>query len=309
MHFNLALWFPVLGCVVAVACTSSTGYAPVDGGGGAESGGSNMGGLGGADSSTGDANCCAAHGTPGCSDATVQNCVCSVDNTCCVIEWNAACVEQAVLHNCAACPDSGSPSGGGTGGSGGTGGTPGGSCSDPLAVGFHCGFSSYCDSCPGSLCSCAADCEAIGDCCADYQSACKQVQMPSGCLDPTIFTLCNPVTNEGCAGNGVKCDYNGGAFVCWGPPHDVPPGGSCASSGGPHCQPKNGCDQPANSATGVCKPYCCSDADCNGGTCTRIGTKYTFGYCNSGGGTGGTGGSGGSGGVAGSGGATDAGTD
>lgn len=48
-----------------------------------------MGGGGGGD-------CCQAVGNIGCSDATIESCVCSFDDYCCSFEWDDTCVGEAV---------------------------------------------------------------------------------------------------------------------------------------------------------------------------------------------------------------------
>jgi hypothetical protein len=43
----------------------------------------------------GAGNCHAVHATPGCVDAVCCNAVCVVDQTCCSVDWDQACVDQA----------------------------------------------------------------------------------------------------------------------------------------------------------------------------------------------------------------------
>lgn len=48
--------------------------------------------------------CCAAHATPGCSDAGVEACVCAADAYCCSTQWDATCVEEVGTEGCGSCP-------------------------------------------------------------------------------------------------------------------------------------------------------------------------------------------------------------
>ena len=48
-------------------------------------------------------SCCTASATPGCDVALVADCVCSFDPFCCEAEWDADCVDAAVLGCAAAC--------------------------------------------------------------------------------------------------------------------------------------------------------------------------------------------------------------
>jgi hypothetical protein len=50
-----------------------------------------------------DDGCCAAHATPGCSDATVQACVCAADPYCCNTQWDATCVGEVESEGCGSC--------------------------------------------------------------------------------------------------------------------------------------------------------------------------------------------------------------
>ncbi len=48
-------------------------------------------------------DCCIAHGSPACSDSVTQNCVCAVDALCCVLDWNATCVDRVDSAGCGSC--------------------------------------------------------------------------------------------------------------------------------------------------------------------------------------------------------------
>ncbi|NJK33342.1 MAG: hypothetical protein HC927_13600 [Deltaproteobacteria bacterium] len=47
--------------------------------------------------------CCVAHGTPGCSVPSIQQCVCALDPFCCNSQWDSLCVQGAINSCSAAC--------------------------------------------------------------------------------------------------------------------------------------------------------------------------------------------------------------
>jgi hypothetical protein len=49
-------------------------------------------------------DCCTAHATPGCADATIETCVCAVDAFCCDMQWDATCVSGVADNACGSCP-------------------------------------------------------------------------------------------------------------------------------------------------------------------------------------------------------------
>lgn len=73
------------------------------------SAGTGVAGAAAADGGVGDASvalstaCCDAHGTPGCSDATVQKCVCDKVSSCCQSAWDLVCVELVSSLGCGSC--------------------------------------------------------------------------------------------------------------------------------------------------------------------------------------------------------------
>jgi hypothetical protein len=62
----------------------------------------------GADETAGDPmGCCTVHAEPGCSDTTVQDCVCAMDELCCdAVEgtWDQICVDLVTSSGCGTCP-------------------------------------------------------------------------------------------------------------------------------------------------------------------------------------------------------------
>jgi hypothetical protein len=49
-------------------------------------------------------DCCTAHAGAGCTDATIEACVCAADPFCCSTEWDAMCVSGVGTHGCGTCP-------------------------------------------------------------------------------------------------------------------------------------------------------------------------------------------------------------
>ncbi len=113
---------------------------------------------------------------------------------------------------------------------------------------------------------------------------------------------CNPVTAEGCAA-GAACDINpdGTAFECYGASAATEAiCDACDHDAGPWCGPNLTCF----SDEGLCRRWCCSDADCGPtGTCDKTFLDFNDdvgicqgtigGECGAGGAGGGTGGAGG----------------
>jgi hypothetical protein len=52
----------------------------------------------------GEGDCCEDNGTPGCSDKTIQSCVCLEDIACCTETWDSICVTQVETLDCGDCP-------------------------------------------------------------------------------------------------------------------------------------------------------------------------------------------------------------
>ncbi len=47
--------------------------------------------------------CCVASVSPGCSDATVESCVCAADAYCCATAWDSSCVNRVTSGGCGTC--------------------------------------------------------------------------------------------------------------------------------------------------------------------------------------------------------------
>ncbi len=131
-------------------------------------------------------DCCAANGTPNCSDLACCELVCSVDPLCCDTQWSQSCADFALaLCDPAAC------GGGGGGGGGGAG------CGDPAA-----GDCCIANGTPG--CSDAECCEAV--CAAD--AFCCDTQWDQICANAAVAT-CGV-----CGGGGGGGGGGGDGFTC-----------------------------------------------------------------------------------------------
>jgi hypothetical protein len=106
---------------------------------------------------------------------------------------------------------------------------------------------------------------------------------PSICGRTDPRYRCDPVTNQGCDGvAGEACDddeHEG--FGCYPPPNDVGEAGSCDDDDGPSCRGGLGCDTgDDDDSEGVCRRYCCANADCAGKRCATIDPKQgALGFC------------------------------
>jgi hypothetical protein len=58
---------------------------------------------GGDDGGGGVGNCCAAHMGPGCTNDTIEQCVCAQDAYCCNTAWDATCANEVEAFDCGMC--------------------------------------------------------------------------------------------------------------------------------------------------------------------------------------------------------------
>lgn len=148
-------------------------------------------------------------------------------------------------------------------------------CSDCLA-----GDGDVCASSPTAvklyacvLGGCDAECgeDAPGPVC-DLTGAARS---GGSCVELGDNATCNPLTNEGCEGEGASCDYDGGRFLCYAPPNEQALCEACGGDDG-FCAPGSTCFQSVTVSTaGVtirrsCARACCDDADCGQGVCTSF---------------------------------------
>lgn len=100
--------------------------------------------------------------------------------------------------------------------------------------------------------------------------------IPAGagsCVTINATDTCNPITNEGCnTAMGEACDVNADGFECYPAPNDKLLCEVCGANDG-FCAGGMTC-------VGKCAAYCCSDADCGTGTCTKGGfPNPNVGFC------------------------------
>ncbi|MEZ4310936.1 MAG: DNRLRE domain-containing protein [Polyangiaceae bacterium] len=178
--------------------------------------------------------CCSAQGGPGCSDPSVQACVCDADPSCCDVEWTAACGALVASLGC-------------------------GNCTDPCDDAVLCTVDS-CD--PQTGCShdgdptCGGTCDALhADCDNDPANGCESA------LDT--------VANCGACGNA--CPQANGGAVCDEGQCGI---ATCEVGwGNCDCSLANGCEanlltDPLN--CGICGRSCATAGGtgiCNQGTC------------------------------------------
>jgi hypothetical protein len=146
--------------------TGAAGSSNPFGGGGAGSGqaGSGNAGSGAGGSSSGTGDCCSDHPGFGCSNPTIEACVCNIDTDCCdplgiAPNWDILCVNDVETFGCGSC-------GGGSGGSGGGGSQDCSSQPDATTCGDCCkaahpaGYDAY----NKDVGSCACDTACMSQC-------------------------------------------------------------------------------------------------------------------------------------------------
>lgn len=123
--------------------TSGSGGSSASGGSGGSGGVPPSGGGGSGGSSGSAGTCCTVHSTPGCTNASIQACVCAQDSYCCSTDWDSTCVSEVTSFGCGSC-SGGSGGSGGSSGSGGSGGGTGQVCGT-----VTCGSAASCCTCSG----------------------------------------------------------------------------------------------------------------------------------------------------------------
>jgi hypothetical protein len=105
--------------------------------------------------------------------------------------------------------------------------------------------------------------------------------LPPGCGPAGKKFQCNPETNAGCdrAKDEACDDDEHGGFGCYAGPNSVKEGGECDDEEG--CQGGLGCDTDDDDRDGICKRYCCSNADCGSKKCVGLDKGFgSLGFCN-----------------------------
>jgi hypothetical protein len=175
-------------------------------------------------------DCCADAASPGCSDGSVESCVCAIDDYCCTTAWDAACVGIAT-NDCGAC-------GGGAGGAGGAGGGSGGGvppddCAECILQ--DCNLGCILD----GTCTTSFDVEVFTCLVFECGDACWGWTPPDGC----------PGSTDPCGG-GCGCSGGGGSTE----------GSCCGDNATPGC-----IDDLVEACVCAADSYCCTtawDAQC-----------------------------------------------
>jgi hypothetical protein len=112
--------------------------------------------------------------------------------------------------------------------------------------------------CTSSQCEAECVAPAVSPAC----DAPAEAPSAGACVTLGGAVQCNPVTSEGCAGEGEACDVaEGGGFACYPPPNEQ---ALCAP-----CGQAEGWCAPGHTCVGACARYCCDDGDCGAGTCDK----------------------------------------
>ncbi len=168
-------------------------------------------------------DCCETHPTGGCSDPTIQSCVCAIDPYCCDTEWDGQCVLAAEALGCTDC---------------------GGICLTGFEVDFGDTFVSgdICDMYPlvlifetcegnGPYLSSGTDCGGTGDEAMTFGSGPPHSAAITRCLDfsqaTTVKLSFSYAKTDGTPGPAVEISTNGGASYSplWEAPDS--PGAGC----------------------------------------------------------------------------------
>ena len=118
-------------------------------------------------------DCCAANGSPGCNDETVEECTCDLDAFCCDTTWDAMCVGGAIASCMLECPAGDCCEAG-----------FGAGCTDMVVQDCTCDIDSFCcDMQWDAMCvqtavdNCMLECPA-GDCCeANGSPGCDDMEV------------------------------------------------------------------------------------------------------------------------------------
>ncbi|MBK8256255.1 MAG: hypothetical protein IPK82_26760 [Polyangiaceae bacterium] len=238
----------------AAAIGAGTGC---DGGGDGSGGKAGSGGSGGSGGGTTSSTTSSTTTTTSTGTGTTQNCdgllpdpndcgLCVQDQCCAEL---VACTDDAECNDCLTNPDA-----------------------DPNVCAANSHLTAIND-CAAALCSdvCGGGGGAEPACDAPAtppsMGACVTIGTPAG-------NECNPITNEGCDGAaGAACDASQDGFTCYPDGNTQDLCMECGVSGSDYCKGGMTC-------VGKCARYCCDDADCGTGTCTKGGfADPNVGFC------------------------------
>jgi hypothetical protein len=225
-------------------------------------------------------DCCNPHGTAGCGDGGVQDCVCAEDAWCCDVEWDVTCVLEVVSFQCGTCE----------------GGTV------PVCGDGMCKAGETCETCPADC----GPCGSTGACCEVHESTGCDKPMVQGCVCQQDAYCCQVAWDETCVAevvdlgcgtcgtcvpdcNGKDCGGDGCGGSCGACPADEScQEGQCVGGCTPNCTNKFCGDDGCGGTCGDCPPGReCKDGDCvpaclpdcTGKQCGSDGCGGTCGSC------------------------------
>ncbi len=164
----------------------------------------------------GDGTCCAANGSPGCSEFNCCSDVCVSDPFCCDVEWDSLCADIA-LNTCFVC-GAGCPGPGNCCEANGSSG-----CNDAFCCDMVCASDPFCctdvwditcaQAAQGLCGICTLLCPGGGDCCVNNgtpgcndETCCEQVcAIDPQCCDAFWDGICASHAQSLCAGCQVQC--------------------------------------------------------------------------------------------------------
>ncbi|MEZ4265452.1 MAG: lamin tail domain-containing protein, partial [Myxococcota bacterium] len=190
-----------------------------------------------------DNNCCTEIGTPGCTDAGLEACVCDLDDFCCSVNWDDLCAASAVEDCSNACTGPCVPACDGKNcgddGCGGSCGTCGvgqecvvGTCQMVGCGNATCDFGENCSNCPDDCGACSGECctaHATSGCDEPAVSACVCAVDSFCCTeawDPTCVTVAENNCTLDCATSecgDTTCDPEEDCVTCPGDCGFCPP--------------------------------------------------------------------------------------
>ena len=218
-----------------------------------------MAGLAGFSGAAHAASCCIPHSGTGCSDGSVQSCVCNMDPYCCNNKWDGLCASEA--DQCGSC----------TGDCCASNGSPG--CDDEGVEVCVCDMDGFCcDVTWDGICAneaaddCGADCGGGNSCCEEHDGtgcsygSCQSTvcNVDPYCCETKWDGICASEAEDMCpvCGGGPVCGDNScnGSENCDSCPQDC---GNCCGNGA--CEGNFGED--CNSCPEDCGS-CSSDESC-----------------------------------------------
>lgn len=246
-------------------------------------------------------DCCVVHSSAGCTDTTIQTCVCNLDSSCCDAEfgsWHSDCINWAFSPCGAVCnttpdrvPDEcqGSPDCNANGRpdicdvSCGTG-----QCGTPCGTSADCNSNCIPDDCEAANCSPSAtggcDCNGNGaldecDIATGFSCDSDGNSVPDECSACCTNGVCSNAVPQSCSGTSYSGFTCGGLYLqageCGCSPRACCQGSQCQLIGSCDCISQGGV--PAAGAVSACSSLKCSGGPTPGAPCINAGTEDNCG--------------------------------